>query len=300
MNCRDVREVADSFLCDELLTETNHQILQHLDTCASCRREIDARRTLRRRLRDAFDRAPDLQPRPEFLDRLRGNLRDAPSQNHRSWIFSRPWLALAAGVVLAAGLTAGILTRRSAVPSDALAQDAIGDHQNCALQFRLASAPIPLAEAAQRFDSAFRLLLTAPPDEISTPGGAARVVERHSCAYRERRFGHVVLQYHGHVVSLLVTADAGSTRAADTAVALPHVIGRPANGLSVVSVNGSRHAVVLVSDLGSAELTELAQAVSLPLAERLAERVVPGRDTVASLHIVPDLQGAEWLNANRR
>ena len=24
MTCRDVRDVADSFLCDELLTETNH------------------------------------------------------------------------------------------------------------------------------------------------------------------------------------------------------------------------------------------------------------------------------------
>ena len=38
MTCRDVREAADSFLCDELLTETNHDILQHLDTCPSCRR----------------------------------------------------------------------------------------------------------------------------------------------------------------------------------------------------------------------------------------------------------------------
>ena len=25
MNCRDVREIADSFLCEQLLTETNHE-----------------------------------------------------------------------------------------------------------------------------------------------------------------------------------------------------------------------------------------------------------------------------------
>ena len=54
MNCRDVREIADSFLCEELLTETNHEILRHLDTCPSCRTEIDARRRLRGALRDAF------------------------------------------------------------------------------------------------------------------------------------------------------------------------------------------------------------------------------------------------------
>jgi hypothetical protein len=288
MNCRDVREVADSFLCDELLTETNHEILQHLDTCSSCRTEIDARRTLRRTLRDAFSGAPDLQPRPEFLDRLRENLRDAPAQNRRSWIFSRPWLAIAAGLVLAAGLTAAVLMKRSTVPSDALAHDAIGDHQNCALKFRLASAPIPLEEAAQRFDSAFRLLLTAPPDNVSTPGGAARVLERHSCVYGARRFAHIVLRYQGHVVSLLVTADEGSARAADTAIAVPHVMGRPTNGLSVVSVNGPRYAVLLVSDLGSAELTQLSQALSLPLAQRLAQRSVPGGDRLASLYVLPE------------
>src|SRR4029450_6326549 len=77
MNCRDVREVADSFLCEELLTETNHEILRHLDTCPSCRAELDARRRLRGALRAAFDRAPDLQPAAGFADRLREQLRPA-------------------------------------------------------------------------------------------------------------------------------------------------------------------------------------------------------------------------------
>ena len=75
MNCRDVREVADSFLCQALLTETNHEILRHLDTCPSCRTEIDGRRRLRGALRTAFDRDPELQPPAEFADRLRDQLR---------------------------------------------------------------------------------------------------------------------------------------------------------------------------------------------------------------------------------
>ena len=76
MNCRDVREVADSFLCEELLTETNHEILRHLDTCPLCRTEIDARRRLRGALRDAFNRAPELQASAEFRNRLRDQLRE--------------------------------------------------------------------------------------------------------------------------------------------------------------------------------------------------------------------------------
>jgi hypothetical protein len=291
MNCRDVRGIADSFLRGELLTETNLEILQHQDTCAACRTEIDARSTLRRIVRDAFDRAPDLQPRPEFLNRLRGELRRAAAPDRRSLMLPRRLIAMAAGLALAAGLTAVMLLNSSTpTPSDVLAQDAIGDHRNCALKARLVRTPVPLEEAAQRFDSAFRVLLTAPLDKVSTPGGAARVVERHSCAYGVRRFGHVVLQYRGHVVSLLVTAQEGSPTAAETVDAVPHLIGRPLNAMSVVSVNGSRHAVLLVSDLGNAELTELAETVSLPLAQRLAARFTSAdHDTMAWLSAQPDV-----------
>ena len=286
MNCRDVREVADSFLCDELLTETNHEILRHLDTCPSCRTEMDSRRRLRGSLHDAFDRAPELQPRAEFMNRLRDQLREAAAHEHRSKILFRRWFALAAGVVLVAGLAATVVLNRSLAPADAIARDAIGDHRNCALKFRLVRTPIPLEEAAQRFDSAYRVLLSAPPDDISTPGGTARVVERHSCAYGARRFGHVVMQYRGRVVSLLVTANEGESGAAEAVDAIPHLIGRPMNGLTVVSVAGPHHSILLVSDLASAELAELSRAVSVPLAERLEVGLFPAdHDTLAALYV---------------
>jgi hypothetical protein len=287
MNCRDVREVADSFLCEELLTETNHEILRHLDTCLWCRTEIHARGRLRGALRTAFHRAPELQPSGEFVDRLRDQLRQAAVQTHRSRMFSGRWLALAAGLLLAVGVTAATLVNRSGASAEALAQDAIGDHRNCALKYRLVRTPVPLEEAAQRFDSAFRLLLNAPPDEIGAPAGPVRVVERHSCAYGARRFGHVILQYRGRVVSLLVTAN---DAAAGSAEAIPHVIGRPTEGLSVVSVNGARHAVMLVGDLEQSELTQLAGIVSLPLAERLADGIADSPDTTAGL-FGPPVQG---------
>lgn len=293
MNCRDVREVADSFLCEELLTETNHEILRHLETCPTCRTEIDARRRLRGALRTAFNRAPELQPAGEFADRLRDQLRQAAVHRHRSWMFSSRWLALAAGVVLAAGITTAILLNRSSAPAEALARDAIGDHRNCALKYRLVRTPVPLEEAAQRFDSAYRLLLNAPPDDISTPDGPARVVERHSCEYGAHRFGHVILQYRGHVVSLLVTANDRTTSDTASTAAIPGVIGRPMEGLSVVSVNGSRHAVMLVSDLEKNELTQLAGIVSLPLVERLA-RVAQDRTSTVAWFLAEPAQKLEW------
>jgi len=49
------------------------------------------------------------------------------------------------------------------------------------------------------------------------------------------------------------------------------------NGLSVVSVTDSNHAILLVSDLDSTDLAQLSRAVSVPLAGRL-ERNVDARD----------------------
>jgi hypothetical protein len=178
--------------------------------------------------------------------------------------------------VLAVGVAGVVLMKRSVAPTEALARDAVGDHRNCALKYLLVRIPVPLEEAAQRFDNAYRLLLNAPPDDISTPDGVARVTERHSCAYGARRFGHVIMEYRGRVVSLLMTAnDGGTGNVGENAI--PHVIGRPMNGLSVVSVNGTRHAILLVSDLDSAELAQLSRAVSVPLARRLDVSLVPDR-----------------------
>ena len=282
MNCRDVRDVADSFLSEELLTETNHEILRHLEGCPSCRSEIDARRRLRGALRTAFDRAPELQPRAAFGDQLRGQLREAAGRRRPATSFTRRWFALAAGLAIVTGVVGDLIVNRSRMPAGALAADAIGDHRNCALKFRLIRKPVPLEDAANQFDSAYRLLLEAPPDNVSMSDGSARVLERHSCAYGARRFGHVIMQYKGRVVSLLMTASDGITGSADLANARPHLIGTPADGLSVVSVSGSRHAILLVSDLESGDLTELSRTVALPLAQRVAG-LEPDRTTTPAL-----------------
>jgi hypothetical protein len=268
MNCRDVRDMPDVLHDTPSAEQPSDEIRRHLDTCGSCRTELDARRKLRRSLQTAFDRSVDLQPSKDFVARLRKQLRETAVYEPPRRTMSSRWLALAASLALAVGLGGVVFLNRSTQAVDAMAQDAIGDHQNCALKFRLVRAPIPLEEAAQKFDAGYRLLLSAPPDEISTPGGLAQVVERHSCVYQNRRFGHVILRYRGRVVSLLVTANDAVPAAAAPEWA-PHLIGNSVSGLSVVSVRGSDHSVLLVSDLNDRELKELSNAVSVPLAQRL-------------------------------
>ena len=74
MQCREFREIADSYLGDELIVETNHEVIAHLEQCAGCRRELAGRRELRNQLREAFIKAPENQMRPEFGERLSTHL----------------------------------------------------------------------------------------------------------------------------------------------------------------------------------------------------------------------------------
>src|SRR5260370_15691771 len=105
MECRDVRQLADSFLAEELLTETNHEILRHLETCPVCREELAARRALREGVRRAFQHASDLDPSPEFMTQLRENLHQAAHHvPARRGIRFHGWSALAATVLLAVAL----------------------------------------------------------------------------------------------------------------------------------------------------------------------------------------------------
>jgi hypothetical protein len=147
----------------------------------------------------------------------------------------------------------------------------VGDHRNCALQFRLVEEPISLEEAARRYDAAYRILENVPPNDVMTTAGPAHVLERHSCIFEGRRFAHIVIQYRGELVSLLVTAVDGSAQRAVPGKALPPVT--PAgriDGMSVVSFPASRHMVFLAANVAQADLVKLADAVAGPLYRQLA------------------------------
>jgi anti-sigma factor RsiW len=271
MECRDVREMADSFLAEELLTETNHEMLRHLETCPVCRADLAARRALREGVRRAFQRASDLEPRPEFLTQLRASLQHAAHQvPARRGIRFRGWWALAATVLLAVALGLAYRGRDWITATGALTRAAVGDHRNCALQFRLAEQPIPLEEAAHRYGPAYRVLEKLPPNDVMTAVGLAHVLERHACVYGGRRFAHIVFEYRGERVSLLVTAAEAGVHLALPGEALPHVTsaGR-IDDMSVVSFRASGQMVFFAGDVAQADLMTLAKAVAEPLYREL-------------------------------
>ncbi len=256
MTCRDARELADSFLSDQLLVETTHDIVRHLETCPACREEFEARRQLRSRLQVALDTSSRLRPRPDFVADLTARLQpvDTPRMTRRAWLQTA--LATAAGLValVGGGLVARSAWRRSR--TDMLAASAAGDHQNCAIRFNLAERPIPLAEAARRFDPAYAGLASVPPPADST------LLDRHSCVFEGRRFGHVVFRYHDRVVSLLATRGEASGNTEPAIVEM-------GSSLSVASFDVGTHSVFVVSDLPARETLTIAQVLADPVRKAL-------------------------------
>ncbi len=258
MDCRKVKELADSYLSGQLLVETNHDVVRHLETCPACREELAARRVLRDRLQSAVAQAPALQARPEFVNDLRAALRhQATGVSRRTAI--RTWGSLAAGLAIAAaGGAVAMRWRRSSVDLTALARLAAGDHLNCAVEFKLREQPISLDEADRRYGAPYGNLTTFEPPSIDGP---VRVLARHSCVYDDQRFAHIVFESSGQMMSLLITE--GPVPDAPT-------IEADGNGVAVAILPAGRFVAFVVSDADQDRLLRVARALVSPLARQLA------------------------------
>jgi hypothetical protein len=306
MQCREFREIADSYLSNELMVETNHRVIAHLEQCAECRQELKARRELRGQLREAFIKSPENQLRPEFAARLSTQLHDyslgkrgAHLVSPRGWRSSvtrkqATWLALAACLLLAMGLGLVVVRKRlveSKVPGEIavskpkpndspelnpgipvsivkteLAKSAVGDHRDCAIKFRLAEKPIDLEVAGQKYDPVYLKLTKAVLSQQGAAPLDAQFVEAHSCIFEGRRFAHIVLKYHGQVVSFLVTdfePTKGVQRELARSSAGPQVITcSQFDGYKVSCFQTARHAVFIVSELAEGDNLALARALA--------------------------------------
>src|SRR5260370_33260955 len=64
--CDKTRKYLDSYISNELLVETNHEVLRHIENCPACAAEVEARTELRTRIRVAVNSQsvpPELQAR---------------------------------------------------------------------------------------------------------------------------------------------------------------------------------------------------------------------------------------------
>ncbi len=296
MNCKDFREIADSYLSDELLVETNHEVLRHLENCAECRREIATRRDLRERLRFAVKNSPQSQLNTAFATRLKTDLREKYSAKQRRWSFmsfigTNPAFAGILTILVLSSIiglawqfgrtanseSASKLNPSTPVPTNTITADeksslqihrasfvemetdAVGDHQHCALKFSLKEDPIRLDEAAKKYGKFNKDLdksVFKPLQEVF--GEKVKLLEAHSCIINGRRFAHVVLKYQDRVVSVLVAKREDGAEAENSdAISCQSI-----EDLRIACFETAKFGVFVVSDLDETENLKIARTIS--------------------------------------
>jgi hypothetical protein len=308
MQCRDFREMADSYLSDELLVETNHDVILHLETCAACRRELAARRDLRTILRASFAKAEEPRMPDEFSSRLHNELRAAATSGAMGLVIRRRQWMIAAGLVLA--VTFGAIAvwqqqraqtnseiaenrqpqntgavkpldvgprppRPSDIAVDAnailarMSELAAGDHRDCAIGHRLPDMPIALEEAARKYDRAYLDLTKAVMSHRDDSDELLELVMAHACLFKGHWFGHIVVRYRGRLISLLVTRLEDSSGIATTKVPKD----REGQVIACSTVGGYQISCFRTEHHGVFVVSDLEEGENLALARKLAPSV---------------------------
>ncbi|MGH8694278.1 MAG: anti-sigma factor family protein, partial [Burkholderiales bacterium] len=291
MDCRNYKELLDSYLSEELTVETNHAMLRHTEHCPACREELGARRELRQVLRRACSRDVMSQ---EATARLRAMLRaetpDEPVVKAESWwdrFSSLFTLRLALPVAAAALLTIGGLwafyslqNRPQEVDPNKetiarieltgqLMDEAAGDHLTCAKKFAAATGPAKMSESVRAYDPAYLGL-----EQAAEPGAAGLTLRSaHVCGYGGRRFAHLVYTRGDQLISLLVTERDARALGIEALpkddgshLGLQHAV-REQTALGAYQTN--KHVVLVVSDLPEAENLALTERLGVPVAAHL-------------------------------
>ncbi|QQS40811.1 MAG: zf-HC2 domain-containing protein [Acidobacteriota bacterium] len=275
MNCTDFRELLDSYLSDELLTETNHDILRHIGECADCRAEIEGRRAVRARLRSAVRTAPEFEMPREFDQEVRNHLRSRRSKSaelsNGLFGFRFGWVAAAACLLIAAVFGSMYLLRSGAstelagsssvlrtrsLPPNHIVNIAVTDHDNCAVKHLAEEPKTTLAQVSAEYRDLARVVSSELKDSLKD----CDLISSHSCSFNNVKFSHVVMKAGGRMVSVLVTRDHP-----DAEKAVGKALNFASDDYTVSRIDVEDRAVFVVSQLGTEENAKAAESLAAPL-----------------------------------
>lgn len=278
MNCQEFRELIDSYLCDELLTETNHGVLRHLEYCSDCRFVIEDRRMFRAKLRSSIENCSDFIICEDFKGNLHNLLRKSAlpkKQVGHSPFFGKFAFATAAVSVLifaVLGLwffqisspdnSLQIASVNNKLPTAHFQKIALGDHQNCAVNHRLQEKPVEIDLSAPQFASLKEGVLMPLKEAIES----CKLVESHTCKYEGQSFTHLVFDYEGKTMSVLL-ADLDNYKPLEA-----NLIAKLSDqGYQIAHFDVDKKAVFVISDLPENKNSNAAEVIAAPLRRQFSD-----------------------------
>jgi anti-sigma factor RsiW len=222
-DCRQIRELMDSYISGELTVESNHDVLRHLERCEACRGELERRERMGALLVESFGAAPDATA-------IRARVTQALDREQHRWGSLARYGSVAAALILIAG--AGIWFSR---PVDAAAfDDSVDDHIACALGY-----PPVFAYDAGRADRNLEPLYRPIVNAVAHQAGDYHLIDAHMCPYQGRNYAHLVYRGDGMLSVFAETAERGR---------LPLTHETPRKGFVNKGASAGGHHVFVVSD----------------------------------------------------
>lgn len=228
-HCKRIRSYLDSYLNNELMVETNHEVLTHLETCEACSRLLGDRARLKAQLKRAvmLDYAP-----AALRERIGVDLR-------RSRGFSVNTFSLAAAAV-AAVLVIAVVTFLISSPTEKplslQAEVAPGDvtgqvlkigfdnHVFCAIDHQLANREFRPEQMSEKLGPEYAGLVALVKERMPRE---YTVAVGHRCHYQGREFIHLIVRNQNDVVSLVITRKNGEAFPTDSVAAIAQAAGGP-------------------------------------------------------------------------
>jgi hypothetical protein len=228
-HCRRIRSYLDSYLNNELIVETNHEVLTHLEKCEACSRSLEDRARLKAQLK----RVVMQEYAPVALrERIANDLRRG-----RAFSFNRMSVALAAAAAVLVIVAATFLISRPAqkplslqaevAPGDVTGQVlkiGFDDHVFCAIDHHLANKQFTPEQMAVNLGSEYAGLVALVKERMPR---AYTVAVGHRCHYQGREFIHLIMRNQSNVVSLVITRKNGEAFPTDGVAAIAQASGSP-------------------------------------------------------------------------
>jgi hypothetical protein len=283
-DCKKIGPYLDSYLSSELLVETNHEVLKHLEGCQSCSTEVEDRARIKARLA----RAVRADAAPAGLEqKIRREIRKTRAR--------RPallgWAIAAAATLVLAFASWGALRQQNSRPAasppsspvvaelDELNKQTaevlkigLHDHTHCAVEMwegaHGSPIEIKLAELGEEFDD----LVPLVEQKLARDD---RLMVAHRCKVGGHEFVHLIVKGQRGVTSLAITKKDGLEFPRQKIAALVADSGIPIHRASMESMEIAGfetrdHLVFIVSNLTSEDNLYVASSLAPAVRDFLA------------------------------
>ena len=275
--CEKTQKSLDAYVDNELLVETNQEVLKHLEGCSDCSEALQVRQKSKARLKQAV--SAEFVP-ASLRNRIQAAIREENSIRSSQVVWPRWSLAAAALLLLSLSGLGTFQLWKLARPSNGIAVTAqhltlseqiasvmkigISDHIHCVIDSGFDNKTLTPEQMTQKLGPEYSglvpLLKTQLPEGFFISVG-------HRCRVNGRQFVHMVLKHEDRAVSVVITEKQGVSFPASSRVSHLEVQGvtlyqDKLQSLEAVGFETKNHLAFVVSSLEHQENFQVASVVA--------------------------------------